>query len=66
MAKEYTARKNNEGTFIARDEQMDEFLQKGYQIVEIEGDKERVIATPEEGFLEPRPTIVKSGRSVSV
>ncbi|BFK26953.1 MAG: hypothetical protein E6124_04160 [Blautia producta] len=61
--KRYIAAKDDNGIFLTKDEQFDKALTAGCVILEIEdGQPERVIATPTEGFLEERPTLENSER----
>lgn len=55
---QYLAEKDGCGTFLTKDSQLDSFLLKGCNIVRIDEEgKETIVATPEEGFLEERPTL---------
>lgn len=56
--KEYIAksRKDPLAIYLAADVQMDKYLTVGWDIFETEGGEEKLIATPEEGFLTERPS----------
>lgn len=59
--KRYIAAKDDNGIFLTKDEQFDTALNNGCVILELEdGQPERVIATPKDGFLEPRPVLEES------
>lgn len=49
--------KNKSGIFLSRDEQMEEFLDKGFSLYIYKNGEKELIATPEEGFLGEMPTI---------
>lgn len=51
---------NGLGQYLSKDEQMEEFLSKGFTLYLEENGKYEVLATPEEGFLKERPLLTKS------
>lgn len=61
----YFAYKNSGKQHIASDDALDRMLQDGWSIVRVVGGKVEVIATPEDGWIAPRPVIRRtfSGRS---
>ncbi len=56
--------KNKSGIFLSRDEQMEEFLDKGFSLYIYKDGKKELIATPEEGFLGEIPTIFGKTKEV--
>ena len=52
----YFAKLGNNGIYLTRDEQMEQFLENGASIYRDENGTETLIATPEQGFLLDRPT----------
>lgn len=56
--KGYVAEKDGSAIFLTKDAQLDMALEKGCNIVRVEDDDtQTVIATPEQGFLEERPSL---------
>ena len=53
---EYLAKWSDGQVFLTRDDQMEQFLEKGACIYSYENGVETLIATPENGFLVERPT----------
>lgn len=60
---QYVAEKDGYATVLSRDEQFDEYLDKGCRIYSVDGEKETLIATPEDGFLTEKPTLEKTSQS---
>lgn len=59
--KGYVAEKDGSAIFLTKDTQLDMALEKGCNIVRVEDDDtQTVIATPEQGFLEERPSLEKT------
>ena len=59
--KGYAAEINGDAIFLTKDTQLDTALKNGCNIVRIEDDDgQTIIATPENGFLEDRPTLDSS------
>lgn len=60
--KEYFAKSRSEplGIFLTKDQQMEKYLQEGWDIYETENGNEKLIATPEKGFLTERPSFPSS------
>ena len=56
---QYVAEKDGYATVLSRDEQFDEYLDKGCSIYSVDGEKETLIATPEDGFLTGKTNIGK-------
>lgn len=52
----YIAKWDDGSVYLARDEQMEMYLEKGASIYREENGTETLIATPSEGFLVDRPT----------
>lgn len=52
----YLAKWGDTSIYLSRDEQMEQYLEKGASIYREEGEVETLIATPEQGFLVDRPT----------
>jgi len=52
----YIAKWEDGSVYLARDEQMEQYLDKGASIYRAEDEVETLIATPEQGFLVDRPT----------
>lgn len=52
----YLAKWGGGSIFLSKDEQMEQYLEKGAEIYREENDTETLIATPEKGFLVERPT----------
>ncbi len=60
--KGYAAEINGDAIFLTKDAQIDMALKNGCNIVRIEDDDgQTIIATPENGFLEDRPTLEDTG-----
>lgn len=60
--KGYAAELNGSAIFLTKDAQLDTALKNGCNIVRIEDDDgQTIIATPENGFLEDRPTLEETG-----
>ena len=60
--KGYAAEINGDAIFLTKDAQLDTALKNGCNIVRIEDDDgQTIIATPENGFLEDRPTLEETG-----
>lgn len=51
----YFAKFGNNGIYLTKDEQMEQYLKNGASIYREDGDTETLIATPEKGFLVDRP-----------
>lgn len=51
----YLALNNDCGIYLLADYQMDIYLSKGYSIYYVENGSKTLIATPDDGFLVPRP-----------
>lgn len=47
----------NNGVYLSKDEQMDEFLTKGFDLYLVENGERALLATPKDGFVLPRPSI---------
>ena len=62
----YLAKWDGGRVYLSRDEQMEQFLEKGANIYKEEEGTETLIATPEEGFLVERPTFPVRYRSTSL
>lgn len=60
---QYVAEKDGYATVLSRDEQFDEYLDKGCSIYSVDGENETLIATPEDGFLTEKPTLEKKSQS---
>ena len=60
---QYIAKKDGYATVLSRDEQFDEYLEKGCSIYSVDGENETLIATPEDGFLTEKPTLEKTSQS---
>lgn len=59
--KGYIAKSDYGAMFLTKDSQFDTALKNGCNIIRVEdNDEQTVIATPELGFVEKRPTIEKS------
>lgn len=60
--KGYAAELNGSAIFLTKRAQLDTALKNGCNIVRIEDDDgQTIIATPENGFLEARPTLEETG-----
>lgn len=60
--KGYAAELDGSAIFLTKDTQLDAALKSGCNIVRIEDDDgQTIIATPENGFLEARPTLEETG-----
>jgi hypothetical protein len=51
---------NDFGCYLFKDEQMDEFLEKGFTLYTEENGKQEMLANPEEGFLIERPNLTET------
>lgn len=51
----YLAKWDDTSIYLSRDEQMEQYLEKGASIYREDGGAETLIATPEQGFLIERP-----------
>lgn len=60
---QYIAEKDGYATVLSRDEQFEEYLEKGCNIYSVDGEKETLIATPEKGFLTEKPTLEETSQS---
>lgn len=61
----YLAKWDGGSIFLSRDEQMEQYLEKGAEIYREENGAETLIATPQNGFLVERPTFPESATSTS-
>lgn len=61
----YQARADGFATFLTKDSQFDYFLNKGCSIYEMSESKERLIATPKDGFLCEKPQIVIAEKMIT-
>lgn len=57
------AEKDHFRTFLSQDSQMDQYLANGATLYITDGTHEEVLATPEDGFVRERPTLVRMGES---
>lgn len=62
----YFAKKDKEKHSLATDEAADKMLLAGYMIVARTGDEETILATPEAGWIAPRPEIVRKYEGCSI
>lgn len=60
---QYVAEKDGCATVLSKDEQFEEYLEKGCNIYSVDGEKETLIATPENGFLTEKPALEKTNQS---
>lgn len=60
---QYVAEKDGYATVLSRDEQFEEYLDKGCNIYSVDGENETLIATPKDGFLTDKPTLEKTSQS---
>lgn len=58
--KTYTAVRDGTGVFLGHQDQITKYLDRGYSIYEVDGDKETLIATPETGCPDELPMIVRT------
>lgn len=56
MSNFYLAAKNGTGFEVRTLEEMEQQLAEGYTIIEASGDTEKVLATPDKGWIKPKPT----------
>lgn len=64
--KGYAAELDGSAIFLTKNAQLDTALKNGCNIVRIEDDDgQTIIATPENGFLEDRPTLEETGTMIN-